>query len=130
MGQTGPLSSSARLLEHTKRRCYRTTCTETDGEANKTTLLTNKALLKPKLVRNVKSTLTQKRMKQKYFYDKCARRLPPIHVGDDIRIRGGKIWEQGHVMKRANVPRSFVVQSGGQTYHRSRWVKNSRKISK
>ena len=90
------------------------------GRRTKTTLPTSESLLKPKLVWTVRSNLKEKRMKQKYFYDKTAKTLPPVRVGDDIRIRRGKYWEQGHVIEQANAPRSFVVQSREQTYRRNR----------
>ena len=90
------------------------------GRRTKTTLPTSEILLKLKLVRNVRSNLKEKRLKQKYFYDKSARTLPPIHVGDDVRIRRGKYWEHGHVTEQSNAPRSFLVQSRGQMYRRNR----------
>ena len=80
------------------------------GRKAKTTLPTSETLLKPKLVKNVSSNLKEKRLTQKYFYDKNARSLPYIKAGDDVRIRRGKNWEQGHVMKQSNAPRSFIVQ--------------------
>ena len=64
--------------------------------------------------------MKEKRLTQKYFYDKNARSLPHINAVDDIRIRRGKDWEQGHVMKQSNASRSFIVQLRGQLYRRNR----------
>ena len=90
------------------------------GRRTKTTLPTNETLLKRKLVKNVKSNLEEKRLKQKYFYDKSAKTLPPINVRENVRIRREKQWEPGHVTEKSYAPRSFIVQSRGKTYRRNR----------
>ena len=90
------------------------------GRRTKTTLPTSETLLKPKLVKNVSSNLKEKRNAEKSFYDRNSRKLPQIHEGDDVRIRRDNIWEPGHVVKRSNAPRSFVVKSRNQLYRRNR----------
>ena len=90
------------------------------GRRTKTTLPTRETLLKSKLVKNVSSNLKEKRNAEKRFYDTNSRKLPQSRGGDDVRIRRGNIWEPGHVVKRSNAPRSFVVKSRNQLYRRNR----------
>lgn len=54
---------------------------------------TNPKLLEPKIPKNVKMMLKQRQQRQKLCYDKSAKNLRPLELGDAVRYRYGKTWE-------------------------------------
>ena len=56
-------------------------------------LPTAASLLQPKIPDKVKDKLKQRADKQKQYYDRDAKPLPPIKKDDTVRIRRGKFWE-------------------------------------
>ena len=80
--------------------------------------------LQPKIVNPVtmKYAIEKKQERQKYYYDKTARPLTPMIIGESIRMRHqhGK-WIPATVVGIAEQPRSYVVEtSDGGRYRRNR----------
>ncbi|XP_062576025.1 uncharacterized protein K02A2.6-like [Saccostrea cucullata] len=76
--------------------------------------------LKPKVPVRVKELMVAEREKQKGYYDRSAKPLPPLSVGDSIRYQEGKLWKQGIVTKEEG-DRSYTVKSTeGAVYRRNR----------
>ena len=65
--------------------------------------------------------LKGKRAKQSYYYDRQARDLPSIAVGETVRLRlpGKKRWTSG-ICTGTEGPRSYTVQAGCTVYRRNR----------
>ena len=59
--------------------------------------------------------------RQRHYYDKNTKALPPISVGESVRMRlpGQKTWSTGSCTGLAG-PRSYEVQIGDGTYRRNR----------
>ena len=66
--------------------------------------------------------MTQRKAKQKYYYDKHARYIKEMAVGDAIMMMDGKKWKPGKVIAISQgAPRSYVIKTPeGQTYRRNR----------
>lgn len=90
------------------------------GRRTRTTLPTTSKLLRPRLPKNVKSKLQKKCEKQKYFYNRQARPLKQINVGDTVRFKNDQFWQKAMVVAKSPQPRSYVIQSGQQTFRRNR----------
>ena len=85
------------------------------------TLLTE-SMLKPAYDTTTDAqALKGKRAKQSYYYDRQAHDLPPIAVGETVRMRlpGEKRWTPG-VCTGMEGPRSYTVQVGGSVFRRNR----------
>lgn len=67
------------------------------------------------------NALKGKRAKQAYYYNRQARDLPPLPVGETVRLRlpGEKRWTAG-VCTGPQGPRSYGVQVGDTEYRRNR----------
>ena len=65
--------------------------------------------------------LKGKRAKQAHYFNQQARDLPPIAVGETVRLRlpGEKRWTQG-TCTGCEGPRSYTVRVGGAEYRRNR----------
>ena len=65
--------------------------------------------------------LRGKRAKQPYYYNRQARDLPPIAVGETVRMRipGEKRWTAG-TCTGTEGPRSYKIRVGGTEYRRNR----------
>ena len=66
-------------------------------------------------------TLKGKRAKQAHYYNRKARDLPPISVGETVRLRlpGEKRWTAGRCTGFQG-PRSYLVRVGETEYRRNR----------
>lgn len=90
----------------------------------KTSLPVADSLLQPQVVAGVAEKLQWKRRMAKSTYDKAARDLPELTVGDRIRMkprpgdRTGK-WQLGQCIQKV-APRSFVMDVNGTLYRRNR----------
>ncbi|XP_044005925.1 uncharacterized protein K02A2.6-like [Aphidius gifuensis] len=77
--------------------------------------------LTPKVPTNVKQELLKKQTTQKIYYDKTARELPQLNVGDKILLKQGKSVEPAKVIAKHDSPRSFIVTTpDGGEYRRNR----------
>ena len=75
-------------------------------------------LLKPRIAIDASRQLRRNKDKQKHYYDKGSRTLPPQ---DRVRVRQGKQWTPAIITAYASTPRSYIVRTqDGQTYRRNR----------
>lgn len=90
----------------------------------KTSLPVANKLLEPVVIQGVPERLRQKRQVAKAKYDRSARDLPELKVGEQIRMRplpGDRTgrWERGTCLQQV-APRSYLVDVGGTRYRRNR----------
>ena len=69
---------------------------------------------------NIADFLKQKSDKQKQYYDRASKLLPPLNTGEVVRMRTADGWKVSTVMSRAPEPRSYIVQKEGRKYRRNR----------
>ena len=89
----------------------------------KTRLPTAESLLKPKIIQPdvVKRQLQFHRDKQKIYYDKSAKDLPPLKVGDLARLKTDQGWKPAIVTAVGPDPRSYkVVTNDNRIFRRNR----------
>ena len=88
-----------------------------------TMLPTSEQLLKPEVVEGVQDTIKLRKQKAKKQYDKSARSLPELKIGQQVRVqptRHTTEWKLG-VCEAKVGPRSYLVKTvDGQTYRRNR----------
>jgi hypothetical protein len=82
-------------------------------------LPTTAKLLKPAVV-NAKPLLERQQQKQKYHYDKGAKKLSVLAPGDSVHVRQGKFWKPAVVVKKLRQPRSYLVSCAGTQLRRNR----------
>ena len=71
----------------------------------------------PKKVRN---SMAQAKGKQKQYYDRTAKPLPPLNLNEYVRVQFGKTWKPAKVIK-INDEHSYTVQTkDGGIYRRNR----------
>ncbi len=94
------------------------------GRRTKTLLPTSDNLLKPGAVKpeTVKENLEDYRMRQKHYYDRGTREMPPIKPGSAIRVHTPEGWMPAELLRRHELPKSYVVKAGSQArnYRRNR----------
>jgi len=88
-----------------------------------TPLPTAEELLKPQVIRGVPETISNRKQKAKQQYDKTAKSLQELAIGQRVRIQPTdhkKKWKLG-VCKAKVGPRSYLIKTDdGQTYRRNR----------
>ena len=92
------------------------------GRRCRTLLPLTEEMLKPEYDTSADyRALSGKRAKQAFYYNRQARDLPPISVGETVSIRlpGEKQWTSGRCMGRHG-PRSYIVRVGEAEYRRNR----------
>jgi len=68
----------------------------------------------------VRSKLISQKADQKRKYDKHAKQLKPMNVGDKVRIQQGAVWNPAAITEQ-NSERSYTVKTpGGKQYVRNR----------
>ena len=81
------------------------------------TLLTRTSLLEPKMARGVKELFERKRMETEYSFDRRAKELPDLKIGEPVLMRTAgqqKTWEKATCMDK--LPnRSYVTDTISQT---------------
>ena len=90
----------------------------------RTLLPTTTALLKPKIIEGVSDKIVQKRQTAKLYYDRNAKQLPDLVIGQKIRMAPlpnsqNKKWSAGTCLQKLS-PRSYVVEVEGHRYRRNR----------
>ena len=59
--------------------------------------------------------------RQKRYYDRQAKPLPPLNVKDPVHLQRNGKWQPGTIVDVAATPRSYIVQTqDGGTYRRNR----------
>ena len=92
------------------------------GRRLKTRLPTATALLKPQHTDEIRKSLKQRQLKQKYIYDKHAGKtdLKPLQAGENVVMRHRNNWKHGTVEREHESPRSYVIQTpDGRKYRRN-----------
>ena len=81
---------------------------------------TTSNILKPKICPNSQQKLKQRQARHKFVYDKRARPHKQHQVGDNVRLRRGKVWNPAVITGKHHTPRSYYVTTeDGQTYRRN-----------
>jgi ribosomal protein L21E len=77
-------------------------------------------LLAPKIPRNIEQHLKSRQMNQKQYYDKSAKNLPELEVGEKVKVRINNEWHNGTVHGTAG-PRSYLIKMrSGRVLRRNR----------
>lgn len=76
---------------------------------------------------DVKTTLQEKQRKQRKLYNRNAKDLPPLEVGDKVNVQRGLEWEPAIVVEKHPSPRSYIVQnsSGSELRRNRKWLNKS-----
>jgi len=96
------------------------------GSRLRTTLSTTRSLLEPKThsTHKVKARAKHGKDRQKYCHDRQGtKELPALRSGDHVRVKpepGSKEWRAATVVRKHYLPRSYVVEVGGQRIRRNR----------
>ena len=91
-------------------------CPGPDGSPAPATMLMNRKLRTrlPRLKQetlHLKKSVLEKQQKQKQYYDVKTKSLRPLAEGSTVRIQRGKSWNSmAQVMKKADTPRSYILQ--------------------
>lgn len=88
----------------------------------KTTIPTKIENLKPKIIDNVTEKIELRRRTSKLYYDRSARKLPKLDIGQEVIVRLkpelNNDWSQGIILEEL-ADRSFLVKVGEKTYRRN-----------
>ena len=88
----------------------------------KTLMPTASTLLRPCAVKGVESQIKLKRQRAKDYHDQIAKLLPPLEVGQEVRVaplQRGKSWQAGTIVKQLS-DRSYLVKTGSENIRRNR----------
>uniref|UniRef100_A0A8D8S762 RNA-directed DNA polymerase n=1 Tax=Cacopsylla melanoneura TaxID=428564 RepID=A0A8D8S762_9HEMI len=78
--------------------------------------------LQPNIVVGVPEAIDLRKRTYKYYYDKKARNLPDLEIGQGVRVKPqerGRPWMRGRVEDKLT-PRSYVVKTANSTIRRNR----------
>jgi len=85
----------------------------------KTKLPSTAELLEAQISTDARSQLLAQQQKQKFYFDRGAKSLPPLRKVDAVRVKTPNGWTPATVTKLANTPRSAIVTSDGTLYRRN-----------
>jgi hypothetical protein len=89
----------------------------------RTLLPMSQQLLQPKVMEGVKADITARKQKAKFHYDKTAKDLPDLTIGQSIRLQSDipkQPWRKATCLQKVG-PRSYLVETeNGQKYRRNR----------
>ena len=79
------------------------------------------ALLYPKVITDVKERFQVKRRMAKSYHDRTSKTLPPLEVGQEVRVAGQKnrAWDSGECLEQLS-DRSYLVRVDGEVKRRNR----------
>ena len=87
----------------------------------RTTIPTNKQLLKPTMTTGIQKQLRKKQQQNKSTYDKSAKPLRKLRPGQVVRLQTPKGFNQlGTILKSSTNPRSYIVNTNGTALRRNR----------
>jgi transposase InsO family protein len=88
----------------------------------KTTLPVKKSLLLSENATQVKNALDKCKLTQKQNYDRrCSQELPPLKIGQKVRLQKDKVWVPATVVSKHETPRSYIIKDhSGSIYRRNR----------
>ncbi len=88
-----------------------------------TLLPTAVAKLQPKVVEGVSGDIKARKQKAKFHYDKTARDLPELNIGETVRLQPDlpkQLWRKAICLQKVG-PRSYLIETeDGQVYRRNR----------
>ena len=96
------------------------------GRRLRTTLPMARSLLEPEThsTKKIKARIKHGKDRQKHYHDrKGTKELQPLRPGDHVRVKpkpGSKEWRAATVVQKHVLPRSYVVEVGGQRIRRNR----------
>ncbi|KAL1262289.1 hypothetical protein QQF64_007554 [Cirrhinus molitorella] len=90
------------------------------GRRTQTQLPTSQTLLQPQCMTGIHRQLKSNQLKMKKYYDRGARPLPDLELGDYVRVEKDAQWKPAKVVEVCEAPRSYVVESDGQKLRRNR----------
>ncbi|XP_061190263.1 uncharacterized protein LOC133198137 [Saccostrea echinata] len=93
------------------------------GRRTRTLLPTKSKLLKPSLPTNVKEQLAKRKSLSEFYYNRTAKNIPKINIGETVRIRPfgkEKTWTKAKVDEKVNIRSYQVTTEDGRTYRRNR----------
>ena len=78
-------------------------------------------LLYPRVEEGVKEKLKAKRQTAKGYYDRSAKVLPELEIGQEVKVadQRNKVWEAGTCVQKLS-DRSYLVEVNGNTLRRNR----------
>lgn len=77
--------------------------------------------LYPQVREDARDQLVNRQGKQKHYYDRGTRALPPLESGDVVRVDHNGQWQRGQVVRSSDTPRSYdVLMENGNTLRRNR----------
>ena len=78
-------------------------------------------LLYPEVIDGVSDSIEFKRQKAKSYFDKNAKPVPELQIGEEVRVsdKRRKTWQPGKCLEQLS-DRSFIVQSDGEIVRRNR----------
>ena len=88
----------------------------------RTTMPTAQVQLKPLIVREVPELIKHRRQKAKLHYDKSAKPLPELEIGDSVvlqPLQAKAKWDSGSCVGKAG-PRSYIIETDKGLYRRNR----------
>ena len=92
------------------------------GIRTRTLLPTTHQLLIPKNIeQKIERKIQHQKDKQKFYYDRQAKQLPPLNVGDKVKTLKNYHWEPAIVTGVCMEPHSYVITTPqGEVYRRNR----------
>ena len=87
----------------------------------RTQLPINEDLLKPVVPVGAYEQMKTNKQRQKFYYDRTAKTLPPLQPNEVARMHKNNIWQKVQVKNETAAPRSYIVQGeNGRLYRRNR----------
>ena len=85
----------------------------------------SQAMYQPTVQTAVTQQILHKRKKAKHYYDRQAKALPKLVVGQPVRVKAHpqqrrSDWKPGKVVSDLSTPRSYIVEISGRKYRRNR----------
>ena len=88
----------------------------------RTLLPTASGLLYPEVAQGTEEKIKAKREKAKYYYDRTAKKLPELEIGQEVRIaplKRNHPWKSGTCVEKLS-DRSYLVETGSFSLRRNR----------
>ena len=73
------------------------------------------SLLEQTCNNDMKQKFHDRQMKQKFYYDRTAKQLPPLKSNDVVRFKHNNSWKQAVVVGSHFTPRSYIIQTTNGT---------------
>ena len=90
----------------------------------RTLLPTTETLLYPAVARNVEDEIKQRQQAAKFWYDKAAKSLPELQIGQGVRmqpVENNGQWRKATIIKKVVGEQSYLAQTEeGNVYRRNR----------